>query len=173
VSDEPVERAIVQRVNLAHEPGSASSREDHGAADEDRVQRFKQDQLRSIVMDEPWDTSLTWTDAQFDLDVLAPAERDRVVAEVLLQLYDEGLAYFFEIADFGESYRRTPLDEEKLPRARLVTALRQGSHPVDGGLSAPFLGVRATERGRAHLDEDEGLASSAPSDRDLPAGEGA
>jgi hypothetical protein len=93
-------------------------------------------------MDEPWDTSLTYSDAQEDLPEIDEADRDRAVGDVLLQLYDEGLVCFFEIGDFGESYSRTPTEEEKLSREALVRAV--GADRV----GVPQLGLRATLKGR-------------------------
>jgi hypothetical protein len=64
--------------------------------------------------------------------------------------------YFFEVADFGESYSRTP-GEERLSRERLLEILAAGSDEESG---VPFLGVRATERGR------ESHFASHPEDRE-------
>ena len=114
----------------------------------DPLTRFKREQLRCIALDEPWDTALTWADAQTDLPEIDVPDRDRVVAEALMQLHDEGLVYFFEVSDFGDSYSRTPPDEDKLTRERLAEVLSAGSRAEEGEVAAPLLGVRATQKGR-------------------------
>lgn len=118
-----------------------------GTSDSDPLTRFMYEQLRCIVMDEPWDTSLTWADAQIDLPEIESCDRDRAIAEVLIRLHDEGLACFFEVEDFGESYSRTPDDDEKLGRDSLIRILDVGGRAEGERISAPMLGVRATSKG--------------------------
>ena len=114
-----VRRATVGSVPLSGESSDASS-DESASSGEDPLTRFKHEQLRCVVMDEPWDTSLTWADAQTDLREIDASERDRAVAYVLVQMYDEGLAYFFEVEDFAENYSRTPSEAEKLSREHLA-----------------------------------------------------
>jgi hypothetical protein len=85
-SDESqVPRAIAKIARLRR----SSERESPPRSSGDPLIRFKREQLRCIVMDEPWDTSLAWADAQIDLpEIAATAERDRAVADVLLQMHD-------------------------------------------------------------------------------------
>jgi hypothetical protein len=80
--------------------------------------------------------------------LIGAADRDRVVAQALLQMHDEGLVYLFEVSDFGESYSRTPREEERLTQERLVEVLSGGSRAEEGGVAALVLGVRATQKGR-------------------------
>lgn len=47
---------------------------------------FKNQVLRCVVLDTPWDTSLVWADADADLDGLSSDERDRAVTETLMEL---------------------------------------------------------------------------------------
>jgi hypothetical protein len=107
------------------------------------IARFKDSQLAKIVMDEPWDTSLAWADAEEDLSFLNPRQRDEAVRRILIELLDKRLIYFFRVSDFGESYSRTPKVAEVLSRDDVISALGQSREsPV------PFLGVRATDLGR-------------------------
>jgi hypothetical protein len=107
------------------------------------IEHFKNSQLGKIVMDEPWDTSLAWSDAQGDLLSVPLSSQDREISRIFVEFLDEGFAYFFRVTDFGESYRRTPTAAEVLSRAELEWALGDGREsPI------PFLGVRATEAGR-------------------------
>jgi len=71
----------------------------------------------------------------------------------ILELHDEGLARFFSFEDFGEDYSRTPTDAEYLTRDELERAIASGSEEHGERLSAPALGIRATERGRERVFE--------------------
>jgi len=144
--------ASVQQVALRSEHSDQSERVRHPEI-EDPVARFKEGQLWAAVMEEPWDTALAWSDAQVTLAGADPSERDHLTAEALISLLDEGLAYFFEFDDFGESYRRTPVESERLSREQVLEALRAGSQrsTAEGAIYAPSLGMRATEAGRERV----------------------
>ena len=145
-------RAFVQHVALRSEHGDQPGL-DAAPEIEDPVARFKEGQLWAAVMEEPWDTALAFSDAQVTLAEADPSERDRLIVEVLLALLDEGLAYFFEFDDFGESYSRTPAESERLSREQVLEALSAGSErsTAEGAIHAPCLGMRATEAGRERV----------------------
>jgi hypothetical protein len=149
--EKSVQRVTVKSVPLSGDPpdASAAPRE---FGDVDPPTRFKYQQLAMVVMDVPWETGLMWADGHADLDDVPKAERDQVIRDVVLELFDEGLVYYFEIEDFGDSYSRTPSPEEHLSREQLVEAISGGGEVTVNGVSAPFLGVRATEKGlEAHF----------------------
>lgn len=108
------------------------------------VQVFKSAELRAVVRDAPWDSSLVWADAKEALKELAPAERDSVVRRVLLEFFDDGLVNFYAIKSFeaGE-YDRVPESGELFSREQLEDYLRPR------GESLGFLlGMRPTDKAR-------------------------
>jgi hypothetical protein len=138
------------RVSVAQLTGDASA----SNKDANVPLRSPRDEfLWKVVMDEPWDTSLGWADAQIQLVGADVTEVDRVMREAILDLHDNGLACFFEVESFGEDYSRTPREDEYLSREQLTEALAGGCTAVANGLLAPFLGVRATDAGRERVFE--------------------
>ncbi len=130
------------------------------SGESDPLTRFANEQLSCIVMDEPWDTSLSWADAQLDLADVRPDERDRVIADALLRLHDDQLVHFHEIDGLVGSWPG-PMGEQPLDRHRLVEVLAAGSTAAtDGTLYVPYLAMLSTENGR------ELHFSSNPADRE-------
>jgi len=69
----------------------------------------------------------------------------------MIELLDDGLVYFYEAGDFGESFMRPVAESDGLDRDEVVSALAEGSRSEpDGRIRAPWLLLLATEKGRAY-----------------------
>ncbi len=131
------------------------------------VGRYKLQQLKCAVLEPPWETSLAWADAHEDLPQSSAGDLDRLVAAVLMELFDDGLVYFYEADDFGQTYSRHVPEDEGLPREKVVGVLSLGSSVGhDGRIKAPWLLMRATSKGRDYYFAQH--PQDAPETEDAP-----
>jgi len=107
------------------------------------VSEFKYRQLSKIVMDEPWDTALMWSDAESELASLEPCERDLALQRLIIDLSAEGLAYFYPF----DSYRRG-YDDVPPPTAVLRGDELQRRVGPERTSPVPQLAIRPTPAGR-------------------------
>lgn len=127
-----------------------------------QVERFKWAMLHVAVGDPPWTTGMAWADAVDAFPDVDRVEVDRIVADALLELLDDGHVFFFRFAEFGDEFSdRDP--EDGLAREAVAEVLRAGRVASDSGDGreiglGELLAFRSTPVGElrhAELAEDD------------------
>ena len=102
--------------------------------------------LHVAVGDPPWNTGMAWVDAMDAFPTRDPAEVDRIVAESLLELLDQGYIWFFKATGFDDEFRARS-EDEALPRDEVAVVLTAGRLPPDPNLPATTTAVTLSGSG--------------------------
>ena len=102
--------------------------------------------LHVAVGDPPWNTGMAWVDAMDAFPTRDPAEVDRIVAESLLELLDQGYIWFFKATGFDDEFRARS-EDEALPRDEVAVVLTAGRLPPDPNLPATTTAVTLSDSG--------------------------